>query len=175
MMLSVICFLGGIFALSTLSMDSTRTMLTLYSILTGFGVGFSFSVLSMAAVHHFDMHKRGAATSTNSFLRSLGMTLGITIFGIIQRNLVANNMAEAFQGMGQTGQSFGNLQETLTPENRALIPPAILDKISAALSSSISHTFMWALIPTAIAVVVVIAMPKDRIRREVHELSKQQG
>lgn len=175
MMLSVVCFLGGIFALSTLSVESTRALLTMYSILTGFGVGFSFSVLSMASVHHFNMRQRGAATSTNSFLRSLGMTLGITIFGILQRNLVADSMAKEFSGMGQMGQSFGNLQETLTPENRALIPPDILNKISAALSSSIAHTFMWALIPTALAVIVVIAMPKDRIQKDVHELVEQQS
>ncbi len=103
------------------------------------------------------------------------MTLGITIFGIIQRNLVVNSMAKEFSGMGQVGQSFGNLQETLTPENRALIPPDILNKISTALSSSIAHTFMWALIPTALAVVVVIAMPKDRIQKESHELIEQQS
>lgn len=164
MMISVVFFLGGIFALSTLTGDSSRTLLTLYSILTGFGVGFSFSVLGMAAVHHFDARQRGAATSTNSFLRSLGMTLGITIFGIVQRNLLANNMAEAFAGMGQSGQSFGDTRDMLSPEKRALIPAPILEKITGALSSSIAHTFLWALIPTALSVVVVILMPKDRIK-----------
>lgn len=175
MALSVVCFVGGIFALSTLTNDSSRMLLTLYSILTGFGVGFSFSVLSMASVHHFDMRQRGAATSTNSFLRSLGMTLGITIFGIVQRNLMSGAMADAFAGMGQGGGNFGDTREALSPEKRALIPPAILDKITEALSISIAHTFMWALIPTVCAVLVVLAMPKDRIERKALKPSNQRG
>jgi EmrB/QacA subfamily drug resistance transporter len=179
MMISAVFFLGGIFALSTLTSDSSRMLLTLYSILTGFGVGFSFSVLGMAAVHHFDARQRGAATSTNSFLRSLGMTLGITIFGIVQRNLLASNMADAFAGMGQSGHSFGDTRDMLSPEKRAQIPAPILEKITGALSSSITHTFMWALIPTALAVVVVIMMPKDRIKPKVApksaEVTKQHG
>ncbi|RCX20356.1 EmrB/QacA subfamily drug resistance transporter [Fontibacillus phaseoli] len=173
MAISVVFFVSGIFALSTLNGDSSRMLLTLYSILTGFGVGFSFSVLGMAAVHPFDAHQRGAATSTNSFLRSLGMTLGITIFGILQRNLMANNMAEAFQGMDQGAQAFGDTREALSPEKRALIPPEILDKLTNAMSSSIAHTFMWALIPAVLTVVVVIAMPNDRMLAKQLKAKKQ--
>ncbi|MCM3703184.1 MDR family MFS transporter [Paenibacillus macerans] len=176
MAISVVCFVCGVFALSTLTNDTSRLLLTVYSILTGFGVGFSFSVLSMASVHHFDMRQRGAATSTNSFLRSLGMTLGITIFGIVQRNLLADKMSAAFAGTGQAGASFGNAQEALSSDKRAMIPPEILDKITDALSSSIAHTFMWALIPAVCSVLVVIAMPKDRILRSAAaKPSKQQG
>src|SRR5690606_12017013 len=113
----------------------------------------------------FDMRQRGAATSTNSFLRSLGMTLGITIFGIVQRNLVAGEMRLAFEGMGlgQAGQSFGDIREVLSPEKRGEIPPPVLETITEALSSSIAHTFMWALIPAGLAVLVVLCMPNDRI------------
>lgn len=175
MVLSVVCFVCGIFALSTLASDTSRLLLTLYSILTGFGVGFSFSVLSMASVHHFDMRQRGAATSTNSFLRSLGMTLGITIFGIVQRNLMSGAMTEAFAGMGQGGANFGDTREALSPEKRALIPPEILNKMTEAMSSSIAHTFLWALVPAVCAVLVVIAMPKDRIERAAVKPSNQQG
>lgn len=178
MMISVVCFIGGVIALSTLTGSSSRSLLTLYSILTGFGVGFSFSVLSMASVHSFDMRQRGAATSTNSFLRSLGMTLGITIFGIVQRNLMAGYMEDAFNGMGvgmaQAGQGFDDIREALTPEKRALIPPEILEKITDSLSSSIAHTFMWTLVPAVLSALVVLWMPKDRISSAVRSRSSKQ-
>ncbi|WP_268238746.1 MDR family MFS transporter [Paenibacillus segetis] len=166
MMISVLFLAVGIFSLSTLTGDSSRILLTVYSVLTGIGVGFSFSVLSMAAIHHFDMRQRGAATSTNSFLRSLGMTLGITIFGIVQRNLMSDQMAKAFEGMGQAGQSFGDTREVLSSESRAHIPAEILKKITDSLSYSISHMFMWALIPVILAILTVLVMPKDRIARK---------
>lgn len=163
MSISVVIFITGIFALSTLQGDSARYLLTVYSIVAGLGVGFSFSVLGMAAIHPFDMQRRGAATSTNSFLRSLGMTLGITIFGILQRNLMTRGLEEAFPGVAGAAQSFGDTREALSPEKRSMIPQDILQAIIDAMSSSIVHTFMWALLPAVLSVAVVIAMPGDRL------------
>ncbi|MBP2000520.1 EmrB/QacA subfamily drug resistance transporter [Paenibacillus shirakamiensis] len=164
MMISVSSLLLGIVLLSSMTQDTPKSLLTLYSIFTGFGVGFSFSVLSMAAIHHFDYRKRGAATSTNSFLRSLGMTLGITIFGIIQRNTFSDQIKQSFGNSSEGGPTFSNPQQALDPENRKLIPEPVLQKITAALSTSIAHSFMWALIPVAFAVIFVFLMPKDRLK-----------
>ena len=49
--------------------------------------------------HNFGMEQRGSATSTSNFIRSLGMTLGITIFGMIQRTGFQDQLEEAFKGM----------------------------------------------------------------------------
>jgi MFS family permease len=167
MIISGICFLIGVFLLGTISPDTPRIKLTLYMIVTGFGVGFSFSVLSMAAIHHFDMRQRGAATSANSFLRSLGMTLGITIFGIIQRNLFSNRLAESFSGMpgGAPSGMAGDPRDLLSPEKRVHIPSEVLQKITDILASSIAHTFRWALIPAGLAVLFIFAMSGERVRR----------
>ncbi|MFF2019203.1 MDR family MFS transporter [Paenibacillus sp. NPDC058177] len=162
MILSAICFVAGVFTLTTLSPDTSRLLLNVFMALTGFGVGFSFSVLSMASIHNFGMRERGSATSTNTFMRSLGMTLGITIFGIIQRNSFTNSLTEAFGAGGQTS-AFGDPRAALTPEARAKIPAPVLEKISAALSTSIADTFLWALVPAVLALVFVLLMPGDRL------------
>ncbi|MBY9080059.1 MFS transporter [Paenibacillus sp. HN-1] len=162
MLLSAVFFVAGVAMLTTLTPDTARLLVNIFMAVTGFGVGFSFSVLNMSSVHHFDMRQRGSATSTSTFLRSLGMTLGITIFGIIQRNLFTNSLSDAFGGSAQAA-SFGDSRSALTPEARAKIPAPILEKISAALSTSIAHTFMWALLPAVLALVTVLLMPKDRL------------
>jgi predicted MFS family arabinose efflux permease len=162
MLLSAVCFVAGVFSLSTLSPDTPRLALNAFMALTGFGVGFSFSVLSMSSIHHFDMRQRGSATSTSTFMRSLGMTLGITIFGIIQRNSFTDSLGSAFGGSGEAA-SYGNSQAALTPEARAQIPAPVLEKITGALSDSISHTFLWALIPAVLGLAFVLLMPKDRL------------
>jgi EmrB/QacA subfamily drug resistance transporter len=162
MFVSVAFFIAGIYTLSTLSMDTPRYMLTSFMILTGFGVGFSFSVLSMAAIHHFDMRQRGAATSTNSFLRSFGMTVGISVFGIIQRNSFTSSMSE-WAGSGAGGGFPSDPRAALSPESRASIPQPVLDKIAEALSSSIAQTFLWALVPAVLAALFVFLMPNDRV------------
>ncbi|UQZ34490.1 MFS transporter [Paenibacillus sp. PK3_47] len=162
MLLSAVCFVAGVFSLSTLSPDTSRFALNAYMALTGFGVGFSFSVLSMSSIHHFDMRKRGSATSTSTFMRSLGMTLGITIFGIIQRNGFADSLGSAFGGSGEAA-SYGNPQAALTPEARAQIPAPVLEKITGSLSDSIAQTFLWALVPAVLGLAFVLLMPKDRL------------
>ncbi|MEK3899594.1 MDR family MFS transporter [Paenibacillus sp. FSL R7-0179] len=162
MLLSAVCFVGGIYPLSTLTPETPRMALNAFMALTGFGVGFSFSVLSLSSIQHFDMRQRGSATSTSTFMRSLGMTLGITIFGIIQRNHFASQLSAAFGDSGQAA-SFGDPRSALTPEARAQIPAPVLEKITNSLSSSISHTFLWAIVPAVLTVVFVLLMPKDRL------------
>lgn len=154
-------FIAGICLLGLLTPDTTRTMLVLDMILTGFGVGFSFSVLSMAAIHSFDMRQRGAATSANRFMISLGTTLGITAFGIIQRNLFSNEIADS--GVKVPALNGAGASSFLTPEGRARIPHDELDFMAQALSFSISRTFLWALIPAVLAAVAIYLMSKERV------------
>lgn len=165
MLLSSLFFVPGVYCLSTLSPESSRSLVTFYMILTGFGVGFSFSVLGMAAIHNFDMRQRGSASSTSSFFRSLGMTLGITVFGIIQRNLFEGGLGAAFAGnqAGLPGGAMTDPRAVLTPETRAAIPAPVLETITDVLASSIAQTFFWALVPAILSVVFILMMGTERV------------
>lgn len=161
MLLSAVFFIPGIFLLSTLTPDIPRSIVTLYMVIAGFGVGFSFSTLGISAIHGFDMRQRGSASSTNSFSRSLGMTLGITVFGILQRNSFENGMFSAFGGQGMTN-AITDPRAILTPEARESIPAPVLDQMIDILASSIANTFMWALVPAVLALVCILLMENDR-------------
>ncbi|HJV31169.1 MAG TPA: MFS transporter, partial [Bacillales bacterium] len=165
MVISGLVLIGGFLLLSSLTADTSRWILTLDMIVVGLGVGFSFSVLSMAAIHSFGMSQRGQATSTSNFIRSLGMTVGITIFGTIQKNVFKGKLEDAFAGMAPMpkGGAFEDSRALLSEQARKLIPPQILDKITEALSGSIVHTFMWALLPAGIAFLVVFLMGKEKM------------
>ncbi|MBP1989651.1 MDR family MFS transporter [Paenibacillus eucommiae] len=155
----------GIALLTTLTTGSTRFIVTIFMILVGLGIGASFSVLSNAAIHGFTARQRGSASSTLNFMRSLGMTLGITVFGIIQSHVFMNKLASMFgSGGGQMseGVDLSDPRNILTPETRDQIPAPILDKITEALSSSIVHTFAWAIIPSVIALLAAFAMSKEK-------------
>lgn len=154
----------GIALLTTLTTGSSRFMVTIFMILIGLGIGSSFSVLSNAAIHGFTTRQRGSASSTLNFMRSLGMTLGITIFGIIQSHTFTNKLASVFGG-GQMPDSvdLSDPRKILTPETRDKIPAQVLEKITEALSSSIVHTFAWAIIPSIIALLAALAMSKEKL------------
>ncbi|BCG59814.1 MDR family MFS transporter [Paenibacillus sp. URB8-2] len=158
----------GTWLASTLQPDSTRLIVTLYMILIGLGVGASFSVLSNAAIDGLPARQRGSASATLNFLRSLGMTVGITTFGIIQSHYLANRLGNlsAASGAAQGGAGAFDLSDPhtlLSPETRAMIPPEILSKITEGLSASITQTFAWAIIPAVLALLSSLFMGSSRM------------
>ncbi|RFU61052.1 MDR family MFS transporter [Peribacillus glennii] len=169
MIVSVVSYFLGMYLLGTLTPDTSRTLLTVYMVIVGFGMGFSFSLLPTASLHNLEPQYRGTANSTNSFLRSFGMTLGITIFGTIQNNMFTEKLTEAFKGMsGPGGQESSMInmedpQQLFHPEERAKIPDFILDKIVDAISDSITATFLIALVPIVLAAVFVLLMGNGRV------------
>jgi EmrB/QacA subfamily drug resistance transporter len=161
MMCSMIVLMLGIALLTTLSPSTSPWAVTIYMIITGLGIGTSFSVLSNAVVHHFDTIQRGSANATFAFIRSIGMTIGITIFGIVQRNMFATRMKEAFAVPGN--QAMGDPRELLSHAGRSNIPAPVLEKVTAALSASIDRTFLWAVVPAGLAFLFVLYMSNDRL------------
>lgn len=164
MISTLVLLAGGMVLLTTLTTDSSRFMVTIFMILVGLGIGASFSVLSNAAIHGFTARQRGSASSTLSFTRELGMTLGITVFGIIQSHIFTNKLAATFSNADKMpeGIDLSDPSKILTPGTREQIPTSILDKITEALSSSLAQTFAWAIIPAVIALVAAIAMSKEK-------------
>ncbi|CAM3958022.1 MDR family MFS transporter [Saccharibacillus endophyticus] len=158
MTVSVISFFAGMALLAFMSPDTSRVLLTIYMVLAGFGVGFSFSMLPTASMHNLEPQYRGTANSTNSFLRSFGMTLGITIFGAIQSSVLASRLKDAFAGQEAGGFAGGDLRSVFQSDVRSQIPPDILDKIVNAMSDSITSMFLFALIPIALAAVAIAFM-----------------
>ncbi|MEK4269360.1 MULTISPECIES: MDR family MFS transporter [Bacillus] len=164
MLISGLLLVTGFSLLSTLHTGTPRLLLTGYMIVVGLGVGFSFSVLSMAAIHHFGPRQRGSATSTSNFLRSLGMTVGASIFGMLQKNSFSEQMSDLFTGAEMPGLSSQHDANQILSSARSSIPADILNRITEALSNSIVHTFSWAILSAAAAFLLVFLMPKDRMQ-----------
>lgn len=175
MFISVVAYIIGFYLLSTVGPDTARFMLTLFMILAGFGAGFSFSLLPSSSVHGLQPQFRGSATSTNSFFRSLGMTLGITIFGTLQSTIFTDKLAEAFKNMPGGSFTGGDPRTIFEASERVKIPAPILDKIVDAMSISITSIFAWSLVPIGIAFVVVLFMgnAKVTLQNQADEPHKQ--
>jgi EmrB/QacA subfamily drug resistance transporter len=153
---------------TTLSPDSSKFIVTVFMVMIGLGIGASFSVLSTAAIHGLTAKQRGTASATLTFVRSLGMTIGITLFGIIQSHVFTRKMTEAFQGAGGAGQNpqgmdFSDPHALLSPETRMKIPPDVIEKITHSLSSSIVYTFGWAVVPAVLALLVSLFMGPKKL------------
>ncbi|NIK71403.1 MDR family MFS transporter [Paenibacillus sp. BK720] len=154
----------GLALLSQITVESSRLFITGIMILIGLGIGASFSVLSSSVLHSFPAAQRGAASSTLNFNRSLGMSLGITVFGIIQSHSMLSKLTESLgNGAVPAGLNLDDPHSLLNPAFRQTVDPQLLDTITAGLSSSIGATFAWSLIPAALALVAAFLMSKDKM------------
>lgn len=177
MIVSVIAYFTGMYLLSGITPDTTRLMLTLFMILVGFGMGFSFSLLPTATINGMEFRHRGSANSTNAFLRSLGMTIGVTIFGALQNRVFYEKLSENLQGQGEAAKgTFSSIdpQKVFQPEERSKIPADILEGITASVSDSIATVFTYALIPIAISAVVILLMGNERVKTSAKENIKSE-
>ena len=94
------------------------------------------------------------------------MTIGITIFGMIQKNDFTRQLDSAFAGLGDqmpSGSGMSEANSILSKTSRSQIPPDILAKITDSLSDSIVHTFMWALVPAVLAFMFIFLMGNERV------------
>ncbi|MBP1996903.1 MDR family MFS transporter [Paenibacillus eucommiae] len=164
---TLVILIAGMALLAALTMESPRFLITVYMVLIGLGIGASFSVLSSAAIHSFPATQRGAATSTLNFNRSLGMTLGITIFGIIQSHSLTDKLTKAFGSGGAANMSvdvdFSDPYVLLNPEIRQSMDGKALSTITEGLSSSIIATFAWSLIPAVLALAAAFIMSREKL------------
>lgn len=169
---TLIILIAGIALLAALSSESPRFLITVYMILIGLGIGASFSVLSSAAIHSFPATQRGAATSTLNFNRSLGMTLGITIFGIIQSHSLTDKLTKAFGSNGTANMpadvNFSDPYVLMNPAIRQSMDGKVLSSITEGLSSSIVVTFAWSLIPAVLALAAAFIMSREKLDPAAH-------
>jgi MFS family permease len=157
---------AALILLSTLTPSTPPLWLTVDMVLLGVGIGPSFSVVSMASMHPFDERQRGAASATLSFVRELGMTVSIAVYGSLQRNQFADGLRSLFgPGVGigwDTGGSAPDPRAMLSPAARAHIPGPLLQRLTDLLTSSITHTFLWTLIPAVLALVFTLWFGREK-------------
>nr|WP_304458133.1 MDR family MFS transporter [Alicyclobacillus sendaiensis] len=160
-----IVFGAGIALLLGLRADTPTWRVLLDMAVVGVGIGPFFSVTGMAAMGDLDAQNRGAGSSTNSFVRELGMTVGIVIYGAIQKHAFAHQVAEAFQGVPQA-RAFSHMdpRAIMSPETRDHMPGFVLQKLTDALNQSIHSAFLWDLVPCVLTVVAVWMFGTSRFR-----------
>jgi EmrB/QacA subfamily drug resistance transporter len=78
----------------TLRADSTQSEVTLKMILVGLGLGPSIPLYTIAIQNSVSPQQIGVATSTATFFRQMGATVGIAVAGSIFTNALAEGMSE---------------------------------------------------------------------------------
>ncbi|QAA33336.1 MDR family MFS transporter [Clostridium manihotivorum] len=78
---SFIILLIGAILLATLGINSPLILSMLYTFILGIGFGGIFTIITIIIQSSVDFNMRGAATASNTLLRTLGQTIGVSVFG----------------------------------------------------------------------------------------------
>jgi hypothetical protein len=106
-------------------------------------MGFSNTTFVIAVQTSVGWSERGAATSANMFLRTIGQSIGTGIFGAIF------NFGMGTQIVGANDE----INRLLQPATRASLGTAEVARLSAAIDLSVHHVY---LVAGALAVILLI-------------------
>jgi EmrB/QacA subfamily drug resistance transporter len=127
---------AGLFGLSTLHGGSSSTDTVLYLLVTGLGLGFTMANYIVAAQNVVDRKMMGAATSTMTLFRALGVVLNRQRAVEIADQFPPDS---PYQLPTTDVNSLGNL--LLGPGADAL-PEPVVEGIRTALGNSITYLFL---------------------------------
>jgi EmrB/QacA subfamily drug resistance transporter len=84
----------GMFLLSTMTASTPRGLASLWMVVLGVGIGLVMQVMVLVTQNSVGRSDLGVATATVSFLRSVGGSVGVAVFGALFTSGLTRNLAE---------------------------------------------------------------------------------
>ena len=146
--------------LPTLTINSSILLVLVYVFIMGFGFGGAFTTLTIIVQESVEYNKRGVAMATNSLLRTLGQTIGVSVFGSIFNLYII----KYFVNLGINGVDPSNLYKSSTYNTAVTI-----EQIKLSLNSSLHVLFIILIVISSISLILSIVMPKIESNPKVTE------
>ncbi|MEO3744328.1 MDR family MFS transporter [Plantactinospora sp. B5E13] len=143
----------GMALLTMLDVQTSKLESSLYMVVLGVGMGFLMQTSMLIAQNSVEQKDLGAASGAATFFRSIGGSFGISLFGAIFANRLADSSAGAMMAGG--GEGAGVDLEAL----RRLAPEQQL-AVLRGLADAIGSVFWWA-VPFALVVAVLAWFVKE--------------
>jgi EmrB/QacA subfamily drug resistance transporter len=165
----------GMWLLSRMNVNTTSGTLIRNMVIAGFGQGVTMPLYTIAVQNAVPYQVLGVATSTATFFRSIGGSVGLAIFGSVMNNRFAAEMsaripAEFAKAVPpqQLNTLVHNPQALLSPEAQTQLQ-GIVDKVGdqsgnllhqvmqalrESLALSIAHVFLYSLVAIVLAFIV---------------------
>jgi EmrB/QacA subfamily drug resistance transporter len=146
--------------LTRLADDTSKLESTIYMVVLGLGMGFLMQTTLLIAQNSVQMKDLGVASSTATFVRSIGGSFGVSIFGAVFNSRLKESMTESAgpQAATMIDKVGGNLGTEGMAQLAKVIPPAQLQAFVTAIKHAIAYAtsglFWWALAFAAVVPVL---------------------
>ena len=144
------------------TMTSSMSMWHFYVYLgvMGVGMGMTMQTLMLVVRNESPLALMGTANATNTYFRTMGMTLGASVIGSIFVSRLQDQIAYRLPGVpiGSSGH------ESLTPAVIDTLPSAVREAVIASYSDALTPIFLWIVPLVVFAFVVLLALKEKPLR-----------
>ncbi|MEA1959546.1 MAG: MFS transporter, partial [Chloroflexota bacterium] len=124
----------GTYLLSGMAMGTTHATAVLFIVITGFGLGITMPIYTIAVQNAVPYRIMGVATATNQFFRSIGGVLGLAIAGSVLNNRFTSEFVGGLPQGVQSVMPSGSL-DSIMDNPQALVSPEALEQLSQTFQS----------------------------------------
>jgi hypothetical protein len=117
-------------------------------VILGAGMGGIMQTSTLIAQNSLDLRDMGAGTGASTFLRNMGSSLGVSILGAVYAHQLTGSLAAS--GTGSADAS------SMTPAALRALPEAARHVFQVAVTSGITHLFLWGSVVAAAGIVVAL-------------------
>jgi EmrB/QacA subfamily drug resistance transporter len=153
---------AGMLLLSLLDVDTARATSSAYMLVVGVGIGTLMPVLVLVAQNSAPPADIGAATSTATFFRSIGGSVGVAVFGAIFASRLGSEIAKLVpaEALGH----FNSHALLGSPGAIKGLPASVRAPLLEAFSHSLHTVFLFGMALSAVAFLLTLALKEVPLR-----------
>jgi EmrB/QacA subfamily drug resistance transporter len=142
--------------------DTSVWTLVPFMVLLGLGLGFNFQPVILAVQNSVSPREMGVATSSVTFFRQMGGTIGVAAFLSILFTRLPTDIGNAFRAAGlEQAAGSVDLEAALSDTSRISSAPAeVVNAFKVGFSNSIDTVFLVAAFVVAIGFFVFLFLPQ---------------
>ncbi|MFC7878103.1 MDR family MFS transporter [Isoptericola sp. NPDC057391] len=149
---------ASLFGLSTIEVDTSFVVISVYLFGLGLSVGALMQNLVLATQNTLDVHEMGAGTSGVAFFRSLGGAIGVSALGAVMAAQVKTDLSTGLAKLGIASDAMG-AGSGAVPDLAAL-PAPVQTVVESAYSDGITTIFLYA-VPMAVVSLIAVLFIKE--------------
>jgi EmrB/QacA subfamily drug resistance transporter len=147
---------AGLLVLSRVDRGTSAVLVALDMVVIGIGIGLVMQVVILVAQNHAPRRHIGVATSTVTFARSIGATIGVAIFGAI----FAARLGVELASSSPAAQRIAGAGAHLDPGRVRALPTSLRSDVIDAFARALHVTFEVGAGFGAVALVAVLLLPR---------------
>lgn len=169
-LLGTLVIMVGLGLLGSMSVDTEIWRICVYLAVLGAGLGMCMQTLVLIVQNQFSLSIVGTATSTNTFFRQIGASLGSALVG----NIFATRLMSDLRSQMPSGTQLQGGLESLTPSIVDHMPDAIRQVVIAAYNDALTPLY-WYIIPLIVLAFLLLTQLWEKPLRSAVKVTSHIG